>query len=136
MKKNVFVLGLLAIGIAVSSFTLMNNNTKVVKEENMKASIKWENTTQNAGQVEQGKPVTLTFEFTNNGNVPLTISNVKPSCGCTVASFPKEPILPGQTEKIKSTYNAAKKGAFKKSITVTSNADPAVQVLYITGEVI
>ena len=136
MKKTVLILSVFALGLSLASFTNASKTSvsEIVKEAF--AVIDWDKKTLDAGQVNKGKPVELVFKFSNSGDVPLTIFNVKPSCGCTVASFPKEPILPGETAEIKTTYNAASVGKFRKSIVVTSNTEPAKQTLIITGEVI
>lgn len=78
------------------------------------------------------------FEFKNTGNAPLIITNVQSTCGCTVPSFPKEPILPGKTGKIDVKYNM-NPGAIRKTITVESNAvnyEGGKVPLKIKGEVI
>jgi hypothetical protein len=62
-----------------------------------------------------------TFEFTNTGDAPLIIKDVKSSCGCTVPTKPTEPILPGKTGKIDVKYNM-NPGPIRKTITVESNA--------------
>lgn len=62
-----------------------------------------------------------TFEFKNTGNAPLIISNVQSTCGCTVPSFPKDPIMPGKSGKIDVKYNMTP-GPIRKTITVESNA--------------
>lgn len=61
------------------------------------------------------------FEFTNTGDAPLIINNVRSSCGCTVASKPTDPIAPGKTGKIDVKYNM-NPGPIRKTITVESNA--------------
>lgn len=61
------------------------------------------------------------FVFTNTGDAPLVISEVKSTCGCTVPSWPKEPIAPGESGKIEVKYNMAP-GPIRKTITVHSNA--------------
>lgn len=79
-----------------------------------------------------------TFDFKNTGNQPLIISNVQSTCGCTVPSFPKEPILPGKMGKIDVKYNM-NPGAIRKTITVESNAtnyEGGKIPLKIKGEVI
>ena len=79
-----------------------------------------------------------TFEFKNSGNAPLVITNVQSTCGCTVPSFSKEPILPGKTGKIDVKYNMAP-GPIRKTITVESNAanyEGGKIPLKIKGEVI
>ncbi len=99
------------------------------------AAFSWEKTTHNFNQIPQGTPVTAEFEFTNTGDAPLIITHAKGSCGCTVPSYPKEPIAPGQTGKIKAQFNAAAMGVFNKTVTLTANTgQPAV--LTIKGEVI
>lgn len=95
----------------------------------------WAETQFDFGTIEKGTPVTHSFEFRNSGDAPLLISNVKTSCGCTVSAYPKEPIMPGESEKIKVTYNAAKSGLFNKKVTVLSNADKTNYSLSIKGEV-
>lgn len=90
----------------------------------------------NYGNIAKGGNGNCEFTFTNNGNEPLILSNVKASCGCTTPSWTKEPIMPGQTGTIKVSYNTRNIGSFNKTITVTSNAinTPRV-VLKIKGKV-
>jgi hypothetical protein len=100
------------------------------------SGMTWTSTTVDFGKIEQGKPVSAEFEFTNPSMVPLIISSVRTSCGCTVADYPKEPIQPGKSGKINVTYNAASTGMNSKSITVTSNAVEGNTTLVIKAEVI
>ncbi|MBJ05162.1 MAG: hypothetical protein CMP65_04605 [Flavobacteriales bacterium] len=76
------------------------------------------------------------FIFTNTGKEPLIISKAKGSCGCTVPEWPKEPILSGETGSIKVNYDEKRVGSFNKSVTITSNAQNATQILKIKGKVI
>jgi len=62
-----------------------------------------------------------TFEFTNTGDEPLVITNVRSSCGCTVPSKPEAPVMPGKSDKIEVKYNMSM-GTISKTITVESNA--------------
>ena len=66
---------------------------------------------------------------------PLILSNVTSSCGCTVPTWPQEPILPGKSDVIKVTYNTNNVGPINKTITVTSNAKTSRLVLSIKGTV-
>lgn len=91
--------------------------------------------THDFGKIKQGVPVTHEFKFVNKGKVPLIITNVAPSCGCTTPEWTKDPIAPGMEGHIKATYNAAAQGTFNKSITVTANIENGYTVLYIKGEV-
>lgn len=86
--------------------------------------------------IPQNKPVTHDFTFTNSGKEPIVITNCQASCGCTVPIWPKNPILPGKSDVIQVTYNAAHAGSFNKSITITSNSKTPTKVIYIKGNVI
>lgn len=100
------------------------------------AKITFEKTTHDFGTIEEGPTLTTKFEFKNEGKEPLILENVKASCGCTVPSWPKEPILPGQTSSIEVKYNTVKRpGSFNKSVTITSNATESTKVVYIKGNV-
>ena len=76
------------------------------------------------------------FVFTNTGKEPLIISKAKGSCGCTVPSWPKEPIMSGESGVIQVNYDEKRVGAFNKSITINSNAKNATQILKIKGKII
>ena len=88
------------------------------------------------GKIDQGKPVTTQFTFTNTSDKPIVIEAATAGCGCTKPEYPEEPILKGKTGVIKVTYNAANMGAFTKTVTVkfANVADPVL--LTIEGEVI
>ena len=73
------------------------------------------------------------FTFKNTGKAPLQITNCRASCGCTVPSWPKEPIAPGKKGVIQVKYDTNRLGNFNKSITVTSNAVNNSVVLHIKG---
>jgi hypothetical protein len=101
-----------------------------------KGIMKFKEETHNFGKIEQNKPVTQEFVFTNTGTTPIVITNVSASCGCTTPSYTKDPVLPKQTGSIKATYNAAAMGTFNKSITVFSNAESPSLTLFLKGEVV
>ena len=90
----------------------------------------------NYGQIQKGGDGNCEFTFTNEGNEPLILTNVKASCGCTTPSWTQKPVMPGKTGTIKVRYNTANVGGFTKTITVNSNAvdNPRV-VLKIKGNV-
>jgi len=98
--------------------------------------ITFKTTTHDYGDIYIGSDGTYNFKFTNTGNEPLILSKPRSSCGCTVPKWPKEPILPGETNEIKVTYNTNKSGSFNKSVTIYSNAkNKAAIVLRIKGKV-
>ena len=87
------------------------------------------------GKIPQGKPVTHVFEVYNKSKVPLTITNVTASCGCTTPEWEKDKsVAPGEKTTIKVGYNAAAEGPFTKFITVNYN-DAQTKQITIKGEV-
>ena len=88
------------------------------------------------GTVIQGGDGNSEFEFKNTGDEPLVLSNVRSSCGCTVPSWPKEPVKPGESAKILVRYSTNRIGPINKSITVTSNAGSTPVILRIKGNVV
>jgi hypothetical protein len=109
-----------------------------VNAQQVGPNISWENPTHDFGDIkEEGGPVTYKFDFTNTGSEPLIVTNVKPSCGCTSSDYSKEPIAPGAKGYVSATYNPqGRPGPFNKSITVTTNCDPATATLRFTGKVL
>jgi hypothetical protein len=98
--------------------------------------IKFETTTINYGKIEKGSDGVRIFKFTNVGNAPLIIQNAVGSCGCTVPTYSKEPILPGQSSEISVRYDTQREGMFTKNVTVTTNSIKGdTERLVITGEV-
>lgn len=87
------------------------------------------------GVIEQGSDPYRIFNFTNTGNAPLVITNAKGSCGCTVPTYPKEPIAPGASAEIKVRYDTNRIGKFTKRVTLTTNAGDESKILTIKGEV-
>lgn len=99
------------------------------------ADITFEKTMHNFGTFDEKTVQTCVFTFTNTGDEPLIVHQAYSSCGCTVPSVPKDPIKPGEKGEIKVTYNGNGKfpGAFKKPITIRSNATKQVVRIYISG---
>lgn len=87
------------------------------------------------GTIKQDANGLRIFEFTNTGKAPLIISSATGSCGCTVPTYPKEPIMPGQTAKIEVRYDTHRVGPFSKTVTVNSNASTPTKTLRISGTV-
>jgi hypothetical protein len=86
------------------------------------AGMLFENETIDYGTLPHNADGKREFVFVNNGNKPLIITNATGSCGCTVPSFPKEPIAPGAKAVIGVKYATDRVGAFTKTVTITSNA--------------
>jgi len=105
-------------------------------QDDQKPEFKFNEEKHDFGKIPQGTPVTTVFEFTNVGTQPLILTEVRPTCGCTIADYTKTPVLKGAKGTIKITYNAAVASAFNKTIVVTSNAKTPTKYLNIVGEVV
>jgi Protein of unknown function (DUF1573) len=88
------------------------------------------------GTIEKGADGVRIFEFTNTGEAPLIITKVKSTCGCTVPSWSKDPIMPGKSGEIQVKYDTNRVNPIRKTITVTSNADTPNVALKIKGLVV
>lgn len=99
-------------------------------------SFKWTVTEYDFGNIQHQKPVSFEFDFVNKGQAPLKIAEVEGSCGCTVAEYTKEPVMPGKSGKVKATFDAAALGKFRKSIKVVANVEGGPEYLYIKGTVV
>jgi hypothetical protein len=105
-------------------------------QDNQKAEFKFDEERHDFGKIPQGTPVTTVFNFTNVGEEPLILTEVKPTCGCTIADYTKTPVKKGEKGFIKITYDAAVVGSFTKLIVVTSNAKTPQKYLNFTAEVV
>ena len=99
------------------------------------ATMTFEVTTIDYGSIDKGGEPLRKFKFTNTGNEPLVIKNAKGSCGCTVPTYPKEPIMPGESNVIEVRYDTQRTGPFTKTITLTTNETVETRTLTIKGEV-
>ena len=137
MKKVLLTFGLLAFiagGINAQSTTTPAGETPVIQNPNA-ATMIFESEVVDYGTIEQGADGVREFKFTNTGKEPLIISNARGSCGCTVPTWPKEPIKPGESSVIKVKYDTKRLGAINKSVTITSNAATPTKVVRIKGTI-
>lgn len=89
------------------------------------------------GDIVQGAKVEHTFILTNSGTVPLVISNVAATCGCTVPSWPKEPVAPGKSAEIKVSFNSAgKMGKQNSVVRIYSNATEPIEKVSLISNVL
>lgn len=143
MKKIsliVLILGA-AISVALSQTNTSKQATAAGEKEAKEATISgpkmtFESKVINYGEIEQDADPYRYFKFTNTGNEPLIITSAKGSCGCTVPTYPKEAIKPGETAEIKVRYATNRIGPFKKTVTLTTNdSQEETIVLTIEGKV-
>ena len=138
--KRISIFLFLALGLSIS-LTAQSVEAPVAVEEAVEApatdgaQMEFQETTIDYGTIEQGSDPYRFFSFTNTGNAPLVITNAKGSCGCTVPTYPKEPILPGTDGEIKVRYDTNRVGPFTKRVTLTTNVGDEPIILTIKGKV-
>lgn len=142
MKKSILTV-IFGCVFAVSPFVAITaggdskSGVTIAKPEDSFAKIQFDKTSVDLGKFPASDPVRkCSFTFTNTGTAPLVIHQALASCGCTVPSYPKDPIKPGEKAKIEVTYNGTGKfpGHFQKTITVRSNATNEVVRLTLVGD--
>ena len=124
------VLTILPLLLAIFALPALAQDT----EEASGPAMTFEATTIDYGVIEQGSDRVRIFKFENTGTEPLIITKAKGSCGCTVPTYPKEPVLPGETGEIKVEYDTNRVGPFTKTVTLSTNAADRT-LLTIKGEV-
>lgn len=94
-----------------------------LEDREPKTTISFKDTLIDFGNKNQGEILHFTYNFKNTGNNPLIIKDVRPSCGCTIAKYPKEAIAPGGEGEIVAEFDTNKGGIgnVQKLITVVSN---------------
>ncbi|TDE30300.1 MULTISPECIES: DUF1573 domain-containing protein [Flavobacterium] len=134
---KIIKISMLALTLGLMSFSaIAPANALVSKVSSVASSILWKSESIDVGQIPQNTPKAINYEFKNTGKTTVIITNVQGSCGCTATDYTKTPILPGKSGKVTATYNAANKGAFTKTVTVTTNAEGTPKVLTLKGIVI
>ena len=131
MKKIFLALALISAVTVAQAQTTAPTEKKAVNGPRME----FETSVMDYGLIEHNSDGKREFVLTNTGNAPLIISNAKGSCGCTVPTWPKAPIAPGESASIGVKYATNRIGKFTKTITLTTNAPEKTKILTIKGEV-
>jgi hypothetical protein len=127
MKKILTLLFVLSLGITTATAQETSKKAKKAKATVAKvegAGMVFVNETIDYGTIARNSDGKREFVFTNNGNAPLIITNAQGSCGCTVPSSPKEPIMPGAKGVIGVKYATDRVGPFTKTVTIKGNVLP------------
>ncbi len=139
LKKIAFLLCFFAFASVNAQVT----PTKIVHPEEAKEQINengpimtFESMSVDYGTIEQHADPLRVLKFTNTGKEPLVIKNAKGSCGCTVPTWPKEPIMPGQTSEIEVRYATNRLGKINKTIKITTNEGPDPHVIKVVGNIL
>ena len=123
---------------AVSLFALISTFgfSQTTASADKVGKFKFETEEIDYGTIQQDADGLRVFKFTNTGEAPIVITNAKGSCGCTVPTYSKNVIKPGETGEIEVKYATNRIGKFTKTVTLTSNASEPSKVLRIKGEVL
>ena len=139
MKK--IILTLLCVTVSSFATKAQEKQPQIAAGQTATADLdagkfKFSNDTHDFGEIPEGPLAEYDFVFRNSGKKPILINKAYGSCGCTVASWPKEPVMPGKREVIHVTYNTTgRPGPIQKEVFINSNADQPQMVLHIRGTV-
>lgn len=113
---------------------IASTKSQYIKEP---TQIAFQDTLYKFGKVKEGVKVNFELPFTNTGDKDLVLFSVTPSCGCTVADFPKNPIKPSEKGIIHVTFSTeGKEGFVRKSVFVESNTLPTQNIIHFEGEIL
>ncbi len=140
MKKSILIIAIMSAFVFTSC---KENAAEKVSEENVAEAadrdanagkfpvITFNEKEFDFGTIDQGTKVEHVFKFTNTGDAPLVIVNAKSSCGCTVPTYPKTPIAPGEEAELLVKFNGSGKNQISKTITITANTEAGKETLKI-----
>ena len=84
------------------------------------------------GTIVNGTKVETKFKYTNTGNAPLVVSNIKSTCGCTIPSnWNRDPIAPGESAEFTVNFNGKGNNQVQKTITLTTNTEKGTETVKI-----
>ena len=140
MKKGIYFLAVIA---AMAFTSCKEDAANKVKAENVEEAaerdaqevvypvMSFQETEHDFGTIEQGTNVEHTFTFTNTGKAPLVITNATSSCGCTVPTYTKEPVAPGETGELLVKFNGSGQNQVTKTVNITANTEAGKEQLKI-----
>jgi len=113
-----------------------SDNVAAAAERDAQASkypvISFDKMEHDFGEIMNGTPVETVFSYTNTGDAPLVVTNIKSTCGCTVPQdWSKEPLAPGESDKFTVKFNGKGNGNTMKAVTVTANTEKGSEVVKI-----
>ncbi|MDJ0646108.1 MAG: DUF1573 domain-containing protein [Flavobacteriaceae bacterium] len=145
--RRIVIAGLALMALSVLSCKenvaakIKKENLQVAKERDYKmgdgaAVITFDKKEHDFGTINEGDVVETTFSFKNTGKSELIITNATAPCGCTVPSWPKEPIAVGETGEILVKFNSnGKPNKQSKTVTLTTNTAAGKEQVVIKAEV-
>lgn len=144
--KRLVILGILSMLVFTSckenvASKIKQENLKIAKQRDYKlnegaATIEFNKKEHDFGIINEGDVVETTFSFKNTGKSELIITNATAPCGCTVPSWPKEPIAVGDTGEILVKFNSSgKPNKQSKTVTLTTNTAAGKEQVVIRAQV-
>jgi hypothetical protein len=110
------------------------SGAKVQTEETSRTTVQAETLMRDLGAMKTGKTYTCTFILMNTGALPLIITDIRTSCGCTVPVWSRQPVAPGASTEVKVEVKPDMPGSFRKTVSVYGNMDAPLH-LSVMGEV-
>jgi hypothetical protein len=135
MKQLLLFVWMMLAGSVVANAECDTNQTIQKPAPADGPAMTFEATTIDYGTIDQGSNPIREFKFTNMGTEPLLITSAVGSCGCTVPTFSREPIKPGESSVISVRYDTQRIGPINKTVTLTTNEKQSTHQLAIIGEV-
>ena len=140
MKNILFLLSFFFL------FTCGDDPFSKVKSENVeKASVRdnssskfpvmtFNKTVHDFGVIQNGIPAETVFSYTNTGEAPLVITDIKSTCGCTVPKdWSREPLNPGESSQFTVKFDGKGVNKISKTVTVTANTQTGRETVKITA---
>jgi len=140
MKNILFLLSVFFI------FSCGDDPFSKVKSENVqKASVRdnsftkapimtFDKTVHDFGTIQDGTPVETVFSYTNTGESPLVITDIKSTCGCTVPrDWSREPLSPGESSQFTVKFNGKGVNKTSKTVTIAANTATGRETVKITA---
>lgn len=101
-----------------------------------KTILKFEKELFDYGTIEEGTVLKEKITYKNVGENPLIIIAAFGSCGCTVPTFSRKPLLPGETDTLYFSFDSnGRSGNQSKSINVLANTEKPVNLVKFTVKV-
>ena len=116
--KKFFLLTVMFTFVAITFSYAQSKEAAKVKGPQLSFANGQEGTDVDYGTIENGSDRIRKVKFTNTGSEPLVINNATGSCGCTVPTWPQQPILPGESATIDINYDTSREGPINKTVTI------------------
>ena len=97
-------------------------------------AMSFDKTTHDFGVIQNGTPVETVFSYTNTGQAPLVIADIKSTCGCTVPKdWSREPLNPGESSQFSVKFDGKGRNNTSKTVTITANTQTGRETVKITA---